>query len=529
MKFNFKIILFILFFILGLCTCNQKTEDKYKSEDKKKYGGTLRFMQDVPYSLDPLYMRNVYESTILNQIFNGLLDLDDNLNIVPSIAKYWEISEDRRTYRFYLHDSVFFHNGRKLTADDFVYTFKRILNFSKREPFLGIEYILLIEGAKDFLNNKTNDISGLRLIDSLTLEITLTEPSMPFLTVLSMNNFSVVPKEVVEGNLNFGSSPVGTGPFKFGSWKENDHIILEANEKYFEGRPFLDSIIIYTPTHFTYDDEIDKFIKGELDITHVSFKRLNEIKNSKNYKIYQRPELSIYFLGINSSISPFNDENIRRAIFYAINKDKFNILYGTSRLSANGFIPPGLLGYDPANTHQFYNLDSAKKILNKFKLNFTNKIPRLKLFTISGNEEKEIKNDLKELGLEIDIVGLNWIELSKRLDSRSLPMFTLGWVADFPDPDAFFYSLLHSSGSANFFNLKNKKIDSLLILGKKESNTNKRIEIYQQIEKELESEAIIIPLYYGMNTVATYDYIENFNITPLGFINLNLKNVWIEK
>ncbi len=524
----FRIILPVIFFLLVFSTCNKRDEKKHQ-EDKSKYGGTLRLMQDVPYSLDPLFMRNVYESTILNQIFNGLLDLDDNLNIVPDIAKYWEISGDRKIYKFYLQDNVFFHNGRKVTAKDFVYTFKRILNFSKKEDFLGIEYLQLIEGAQDFLNNKTKEISGLKIIDSLTLEIILTEPCTPFLTVLSMNNFSVVPKEEVENNPNFSSSPVGTGPFKFSSWKENEYIILEAYEKYFEGRPFLDTLIFYIPQHFTYDEEIDKFIRGELDVTYVSSKRLGEIKNSKRYKVFNRPELSIYFLGINRNIAPFNDEKLRKAIFYAIDNKKFDVIYGTSRLSAHGFIPPGLLGYDPAHTHKYYNLDSAKKFLEEFKINFNGKIPRLKLFTVSGNEENEIKKDLAGIGLEVDVVGLKWIELTKSLDKKSLPMFTLGWVADFPDPDAFFYSLIHSSGSANFFHLKNKKIDSLLVLGKKENNTNYRVDIYQKIEKELESEAVIIPLYYGMNTVATHNYVNDFNITSLGFMNINLKKVWIQK
>lgn len=519
---------FIILLILFFSTCNYKQESQQEVE-KPKYGGTLRLLQDSPHSLDPLHMRNVYESTILNQIFNGLLELDDNLNIVPSIAKYWEISNDRKIYRFYLRDDVFFHNGRKVTAEDFVYTYKRILKFSLQDYFLGIEYLKLIEGTDDFLKNKSNEIKGLKVIDSLVLEIILTEECSPFLTVLSMNNFNVVPKEEIEKNSYFLKSPVGTGPFKVDRWEENDKIVLLANDNYFEGRPYLDTLIFYIPSHFTLDDGIDKFIRGELDVTFVSIKRYDELENSGEYEIIQRPELSILFLGINKAIPPFNDNNLRKAIFYAINSDSFNILYGTSKIASKSFIPPGLLGYDPSRIIKKYDLELAKKYLKIYQKNRGSSIPKLELYTIIGNSEEEINNNLKSIGLETEVKGLTWLELSKMLDAKKLPMFTLGWVADFPDPDAFFYSLVHSKGSANYFGLINYKIDKLLKLGRKEVNKLKRIEIYHKIEEELESEAVIVPLYYGVNTVAIQKNVKGFNISPLGFLNLNLHKVWKQK
>lgn len=521
LKYLFASLLLFTFFL----SCNKNPGSQQKFE-KPKQGGTLRLLQDIPYSLDPLYMRNVYESTVLNQLFNGLLDLDDNLNIVPSIAKYWEISKDRKTYIFYLRDGVFFHNGRKVVAQDFIYTFERILRFSQKDNFLGVEYLSFIEGTDDFLNNKEKYIKGLKAIDSLTLEIVLTEPCSPFLTVLSMNNFSVVPKEAVENNPNFSKSPVGTGPFKFGYWKENDCIVLVANENYFDGRPYLDTIIFYTPQQFIYDEVIDRFINGELDITLVSMKRYDELKKSGKYVIIRRPELSLLFLGINKKHPPFNDDNLRRAIYYAINNDSLDIVYGTSQIIAQDFIPPGLLGFDPTRKVKTFDLKLAKKYINEFKMKNDNMIPKLNLYTIIGNEEKDIVNNLKRIDLEVNVVGLKWIEMVQMIDKYKLPFFTLGWVADFPDPDAFFYNLLHSKGNANYFGLSNSKIDSLLELGKKENNKLKRVAIYQKIEDELAKEAVIIPLYYGLNTVAIQSNLKDFNISPVGFMNLNLHKVW---
>lgn len=520
-----KEIIFIILLFLSFSTCSKNSENQQKIE-KPKYGGTLKLLQDVPYSLDPLYMRNVYESTILNQLYNGLLDLDDNLNVIPSIAKYWEISKDRKTYKFFLRDSIFFHNGRKVVAEDFIYTFERILKFSLKDYFLGIEYLHLIEGTKDFLNGNAKHVIGLKAIDSLTLEIVLTEPCSPFLTVLSMNNFCVVPKEEVENNPNFAKSPIGTGPFRFGYWKENDSIVLLANDKYFDGRPYLDTLIFYTPSQYTYDEVVDKFINGELDITLVPIKKYEELKKSGKYNIIRRPELSLLFLGINKSIPPFNDESLRRAIYYSINSDSFNVIYGTSRIVAQNFIPPGLLSYDPSRKRKTYSLKLAKKYLNEFLYKNGNNYPKLNLYTVIGNEESEIINNLKEINLDIKVTGLPWINFSKKLDDKKLAMFTLGWVADFPDPDAFLYSLIHSKGSGNYFGLNNPKIDSLLELGKKEVNTMKRIDIYHKIEDELEKEAVIIPLYYGLNTVAIQTSVKEFNISPIGFMNLNLHKVW---
>lgn len=523
------ITLAIIFLITFFVACNKTNRTNSKDNQAPKIGGTLRFMQDTPHSLDPVQVKNLYEGTIINQIFNRLVEIDENLNIVPGLAKYWEISGDRLIYTFTLHDNVYFHNGKNLTSKDVIYSYKRILEFSKIVPVSGIDFLKLVKGANKYLNEESAEIEGFNILNENTFQIILEKPTALLLSTFSLTNFSIIPENTINETEIFSKNPIGTGPFKLSKWIENEYIILNANDKYFKGRPYLDSIVIYIPEKFTLEEQFLKFSHGQLDVSVIPFKYLNEVKKSDEFRILQRPELSLFFLGMNVKYPPFNDANFRRAIYLGINNKEFDEKYGSSILSATTFIPPGLLGYDPTHTHKIYDLKQAKTYLNYFQAKSKSKIPKIILYTIIGNNENDIVNDLAEVGINVEVVGLPWREFEIRLDRKELPFFSLGWIADHPDPDGFLYELVHSSGTSNLFNFKNDEIDSLLEVGRREFSPNKRINIYHQVEHIMREKAFIVPLYYGVNTIAVQSYVRNFNINSLGFAKLNLDKVWIEK
>ena len=231
--FGALLINFILFFLIG---CSKET----KIDDKKVF----RYNEHSNISsLDPAFSSTLRNIWPVNQLFNGLVQLDDQLKIVPDLAKSWNISEDGIKYTFKLRSDVFFHESksfgenltRTVNATDFVYSFNRIL-----DPNLGSPGLWAVKNIKDF-----------EAINDSIFTITLNKPFPAFLGMLSMKYFSVVPKEsIIYYGDKFGKNPVGTGPFKFKKWEENIKLVLRKNNKYFEkdslGKqlPYLEAISI---------------------------------------------------------------------------------------------------------------------------------------------------------------------------------------------------------------------------------------------------------------------------------------------
>src|SRR5262245_40555573 len=208
-----------------------------------KFGGIYRQMLgDNPSTLDPAFVTDIYSRTVINQLFDGLVQFDPHLNVIPAIAEFWEASQDGRTWTFSLRRGVKFHHGREVTAQDFVYSFTRLLHVNSSGPVTDLfEHI---QGAKEFMQGKTPRIQGLKALDRYTFQMALEEPIASLLAVLGVTNAAVVPREEVERlGEHFGHAPVGTGPFKFVRWVPNQEIVLEANDHYYEGRPFLDAVV----------------------------------------------------------------------------------------------------------------------------------------------------------------------------------------------------------------------------------------------------------------------------------------------
>src|SRR5262249_34269732 len=245
--------------LVGLCTfcalaATVATADP-AGDLPTRFGGVYRRpLTGNPSSLDPAHATDIYARTVVNQIFDGLVQFESHLNPVPAIAGFWEASVNGQVWTFYLRKGVRFHNGREVTANDFVYSFTRILDPAVRSP--ETDLFNYIRGVEDFQAGKTSQVEGLQAPDRYTLQISLKEPYAPFLAALAMFNAKVVPQEEVEKlGEQFGQHPVGSGPFAFVRWEPGQEIVLQAYNFYYEGRPFLAPIIftIITHNHFHYD------------------------------------------------------------------------------------------------------------------------------------------------------------------------------------------------------------------------------------------------------------------------------------
>src|SRR6266851_5054236 len=330
-------------------------------------GGVFRrIIGGSPITLDPALVTDVYGHTIVNQIFDGLIQFDANLKPVPALAEFWEGSRDGRTWTFTLRQGVKFHNGREVTAQDVVYSFTRLLDSTK--PLPVAELFQHIQGAKEFRACKAPSVQGLQTVDRYTLRMVLEEPLVPLLTVLGLANTAVVPQEeVAKPGGAFGLAPVGTGPFKFVRWRPNQEIVLAANDQYYEGRPFLDTVVFKIAVGAKLEETFAEFLKGNLEEAVIPSGTVDEVRVNPQYRQYQyvrKPTLSLLYLGFNTQMKPFDDWRVRQAFNYAVNKEVIvREIARMGHVPAVGALPPWLPGYDADLRGYDYNPAKARELL----------------------------------------------------------------------------------------------------------------------------------------------------------------------
>jgi len=246
----------------------------------ERHGGDYRVpLASEPISLDPAFITDIYSVNVAMNLFDGLVEFDKDLNVVPAIAKVWKISRDHLTYTFFLRRGVMFHNGREVTAKDFVFSFSRILSPDTRSPVAS--FFLNIKGAKAYKEGRAHTVTGLSVPDPYTLEIELEQPFAPFLSILAMANAKVVPLEAM--GASFSKHPVGTGPFCFKSWEPGQEIVLTANEKYYGERPFLDSLRFRIYPNIEWEKIFEDFEKGLLDQSIIPSSEYDVITSDARY------------------------------------------------------------------------------------------------------------------------------------------------------------------------------------------------------------------------------------------------------
>jgi peptide/nickel transport system substrate-binding protein/oligopeptide transport system substrate-binding protein len=500
-----------------------------------KGGIYRRPLEFNPKTLDPALSIDIHAVTVIQQIFDGLVQFDKDLNILPAIAKSWKISPDGLTYTFYLREGVKFHNGREVTADDFVYSFTRIIDPKSKSP--AAHLLNRVVGFKEFQDGRANYVKGLNAIGKYIFVIKLSEAYAPFLSILGMNKFKVLPKEEIERlGPDFEKSPVGTGSFKFVSMKEGEEIVLEANPDHFEGRPYLDKIV-FKIFHGSPREEIfRRFKEGELEDSFIPFQDVEEVVKSKQYIFFQKPILSLRFFGLNTQIDPLKKEKIRKAIYLAIPKEEIGkeVLKGMAHLT-DRIIPLGMPGYHPGKKSLKYDTHKARELLREAGHPEGRGIQPIVFWSAAKSElavkELEmVKNALSKIGISIDVqYETNWPKFQELLSLKKAPMFMYAWYADFPDPDNFLGILFHSKSKYNYWAYHNPEVDRLLDKAKTERDYLKRMEMYRKIEEIVLDDAPIVPMVNHLFQMAYQPYVRGVEVNALGGPYIPMKKIWLKK
>jgi oligopeptide transport system substrate-binding protein len=504
-----------------------------------RFGGIFRRMLgDNPATLDPAFLTDIFGRAVVLQIFDGLVQFDAHLKPIPALAEFWEASRDGRTWTFTLRRGVTFHHGREVTAQDFVYSFTRLLDPKAPASVAGL--FPRIQGARDFIEGKAKHVEGLKALDRYRLQIVLEQPFAPFLAILGLANAAVVPKEEVESQgARFGHSPVGTGPFKFIRWVPNKEIVLEANDQYYEGRPFLDAAVFRIGIGAKLEETFAEFLKGELEETIIPSGMIDEVHTGSRYREYQRlrkPTLSLLYIGFNTRLKPFDDKRVRQAFNYAVNEEAIvREITKMGNLTATDVLPPGMPGYDADLKGYSYQPAKAKRLLAEAGYPDGAGFPVVQLWSVHQAESTKAElaayqRYLADLGVKVEVhFAPDWPTYRALLEQGQLPMFRLVWYADLPDPDNFLFPLLHSTSSMNRTFYRNPLVDQLLEQARTESVDERRIALYREVQRLVMDDAPWITQHHYVLNFLYQPYVNGLEVSLLGQRAIPLKKIWFKK
>jgi peptide/nickel transport system substrate-binding protein len=503
-------------------------------------------------SLDPVYARNQANIWATSQIFNGLVQLDTLLNVESAIAHAWEISDDGLLYTFYLRNDVFFHDdlvfpdgtGRKVVAEDFVYSLNRIVDPALNSPGTWVM------NAVDRLSDGS---LALFAPSDTVFQIRLIEPFPPMLGLLCMQYCSVVPREAVEEyRQEFRSRPVGSGPFYFQYWKEGVKLVLRKNHNYFEfdgeeRLPYLDAISI----SFIIDRQTAflEFIKGNLDILtriDASYKDelltpSGELQDKYKNRFYKLTGsfLNTEYLGIlmddenGRQITALKQAKVRQAINYGFDRERM-LQYLRNNIGTPahaGFVPVGMPGFYENSGGYTYDPEKARRLLAEAGFEGGEGLPPVELATTSQylDISQYIQHELARIGIKMQINVMPPATLRELMAKGEAGFFRGSWIADYPDAEnylALFYSPNHAPQGPNYTRFSHPGFDRLYEKSRLVVNDSIRFKYYHQMDSIIIAEAPVVPLYYDQSIRFLPHRVKGMQTNPLN--HMLLKRVKME-
>ena len=498
--------------------------------------GTFRRLWADPPTLDPHLTSDTTSAGIVVEIFSGLVTLNTDLQLIPDIAESWEI-EKGTIYTFKLRDNVKFHNGNPVTAQDFKWSIERAADPKTASP-VADTYLNDIIGVKEYIDGNASEISGITVIDDLTLQIATDAPKAYFLAKLTYPTAYVLDRDVVEngGKSWWIDNPVGTGPFKLSEYRIGERLVLDRNEDYYR-QPLagVETVVM----NLAGGQAMAMYENDEIEITGVGLFDLDRILDPNEplnkELVVAPPGFSISYIGFNAQMAPFDDSRFRKALNHAIDKE----LIATEVLSelvqpAYGILPPGFPGYTDEIVGLRYDPDLARTLLAESNYADPNSRPRIVITvpgtggTIGLDLEVVLEMWKQELGVEVEIQQVEWATYLEDLEAKKFQAYAgLGWEADYPDPQDFLDILFHSESSINHGDFRNSEIDAILETARTETDILKRVNLYHEAEQMIVNEAAWVPMWFtGDRYALVKSYVRDYVMTPM--IVPKLKKITIQ-
>lgn len=454
-------------------------------------------------------------------IFSGLVSLDTNLNIRPDLAETWEVSADGTVYTFHIHPDAKFHDGREVTAQDVAFSWERAAS-----PELASDTVLTymgdIVGIREKYFGEAESISGLKVIDGKTLQVTIDAPKPYFLMKLTFPTSYIVDENNVSIGEEWVRQPNGTGPYKLREWKSYEYIVYEANQDFYLGAPS----IPYVVYKLYAGDDVRLFETGEVDMAGVGLydvERMLDPNEPLNRNLVAGVDLCTNYVTFDVTQPPFDDVNVRKAFSMAFDRQRYiDVLYQGLVLPAVGLYPPGLPGFDYGLEGLPFDPGQARELLKQSKYGGPEGLPEI-VYTnsgigsyIGGNVAALADMWEQYLGVTIKVENLDYNFYYEQIFSGNHgQIFDGGWCADYPDPENFADVLFHSGVPQNHGGYSNPELDALLEAARIESDVTTRIAMYQQAERILVDDAPALFLTHSLSYQLVQPYVKGFVYTPI--------------
>ncbi len=490
----------------------------------------LHLWDTGPITLDPAISGEMSSHSYVMNLYSGLVKLNADLEIEPDIADSWTVSEDGTSYVFSLRENVRFHSGRALTAADFKYSWERACDPSTGSRTAGT-YLGDILGARDVIEGRATEITGVTVVDDYTLRVDIDKPRAYFIDKLTYPTAFAVDEEAVSRGSQWWKEPNGTGPFKLWRWEQGSLIVLLRNPDYYGELAKLESVHF----HLLSGLPLALYEQGEIDVVSVSAAYMDQVTDPANpvhKEFASAPELSLFYIGFDVTKPPFDDVYVRRAFCHAVDRERIvRVLFKDSVQVASGYLPAGLPGHDISLKAFEHDPALALELLGMSSYGSADQLPPVTI-TVSGyaNQFPEyvaaaLLDWRENLGVEVSVRQLEPDAFLYRLRDERDGLYSLGWIADYPDPHNFLGVLFRTGEANNVGGYSNPELDELLDRAAAERDEEARLEMYQQAERMVIDDAPCLPLMYGANHVLVKPYVSGYRPGPLGIPDLSAVSV----
>ena len=514
------------------------TEKQSDDSGNKDRGGVLKRLWADPATLDPHLVTDTTSAGLVVELFSGLVSLNSDLEIVPELAESWDISDDGKVYTFKLRENILFSDGSPIKASDFKWSLERAAHPDTESPVASI-YLEDIVGSMEVIDGdgSITDVSGVKVIDDYTLQLTIDAPKAYFLAKLTYPTAYVLKRQNVEqGGDNWTDSPIGTGPFILSEYRIGEVLVIRRNDNYWGGKAKLDGVEF----NLAGGVAMAMYENDEIDITGVGLADLERVRDVNdplnNDLVSVPPSFTVSYIGFNVNEPPFDDLKFRLALNYAVDKQLIaSQVYSGLVKPAYGILPPNFPGFSLDISGIGYDPDKAVQLLSESKYADASTRPPI-IVTVPGTGgspslDMEVVSDMWDriLGVQVEIQQVEWATYLQDLHRRRLQVWGgSGWQADYPDPQDFIDILFHSDSTNNHGNYTNQEADTLLEEARTEQDVYKRISLYNQAEQLIIDDAPWLPMWFDQEGLALIKpWVKGFNFTPM--IVPKMKDVYIDK
>lgn len=510
------------------CTANVQAADVPAGVKLAKVQEMVRGNGDEVPTLDPTFSSDTASSRVIQDMFEGLVSEGLNGDVIPALAKSWEVDETGMVYTYHLREDALWSNGQPITANDFEYSLKRAINPATAAPYAWYLTMARFKNAEAInKGEKSIDELGVEAVDARTLKITLDQP-VPYFTKMMVHPSTYpVYKDVVEKYGDSWTKPehiVTSSAYKLSKWVLNERIILERNERYWNN----DKTVINQVTYLPIQDltaEYNRFRTGEIDITSsFPLEQYKAIKQERPNELLTMPSLGTYYYLFNMDKAPFDDARVRKALAYSIDRNVVtNIILGQGQLPAYGVTPPSVSGFEApklawGEISQKERNKKAKELLAEAGYGPSNPLEFELVYNTSESHKKLalVVSSMwkKNLGVNVELANQEWKTFLEKLSAKDFELARYAWVGDYNEASTFL-SYFESHGM-NYSGWSNIDYDKAMAGAIKAPSDNKRNQFYQKAEQVFAEEMPAIPLYFYTRSVLKQTKVGGYSIENAG-------------